>query len=1282
MNRLLYRIVFNKARGMLMVVADIARACSGGSASSGIGHNHRRLICRLSTISLSLWLANGAVQTAQATIVADKSAPGKQQPTVIASANGTPQVNIQTPSAGGVSRNTYSRFDVDKKGVILNNSRKNTATQLGGMVSANPWLAKGEAKIILNEVNARDPSRLNGYIEVAGQKAQVVIASPSGITCNGCGFINAGRATLTTGTAQMQNGNLTGYQVNRGEVVIDGKGLDTSRQDYTDIIARTVKVNAAHETTTAQADDGSLKPQLALDVSQVGGMYAGKIRLRATEQGVGVRNAGTIGSEAGLVTITADGRIENSGELSSQQSLQVSSVSGVANSGKMLSQQGLSVNTTGGISNSGSVWSSADATLVASGAVQNSGSVAARNNVALAGSSLISSSKSTLAAGVQSDGYTGSSGDLTLNAAGKLEMNGLNLAGGSIRAAGQGLNASGSQTQAKNITLNAKQGNLSTASAQVIASGTLTAMTAGTLNNAAGQVAANKLSLTARRLENQQGQLIQSGTQSLTLSHQDGINNHGGLIQSGGDMRLDAQQNALINRDTQDSGGIISFGRLNVTAGKISNQNGMLAGAGETVVQATDVDNGEGTLASESGLQLNAQDVNNRNGALSAGMEMALKLAGMVDNSAGKVSSGGDLSINAGQLGNQQGVVATGGSARLNIGQTDNRQGQLAAQGNAILDGETLNNDAGLIQSGHTLTLTVGQISNRDSGKTGGITSQGDMQINASALNNDRGLLLTGKQAGLDVGAFSNIAGTLVALDTLKITVQSDVDNRQGLLQGGGMMLDTRGHLLDNREGTLNSLAAMQLATAGLNNQHGTLGAKGDFTLQAAWLDNGNGGRVVGESRTTLTLAQLLNSGGQIQTVGNLLVNAVQGVIDNTQGLIRSGATATLNAAALTNRDTLKAEKGIEGRDIIINSGELDNAVGSMLAGQNLSVTNSGTLTNSGGELAANRALTLGGSSLNLKNSAGMVKAGQQVTVQADRLSGDGQLLSLGDMALSSRNDINNSSEMIANGSFTLTTPGSVTNSGKLLAGAKLDLSSGNLLNAATGEISAGSAWLTVANTLTNLGLIDGAGTRLQAGTLTNSGTGRIYGDYLGIQASTLNNLAADGVAATIAGRERVDIGAGTLNNLDHALIYSGGDLALGGQLNANGMAIGQAGVLNNHSSTIESAGNMALSVRRLNNINDHFNTEVVQVSTEQITEYQHSGSSTRWAADEKGVFIDRNSADNLLNLNTPENTGHNNDNFYQYDYIRTTEEEVIQYLKQMVDIGIICRKCKILLGA
>lgn len=42
-------------------------------------------------------------------IVADGSAPGNQQPTIISSANGTPQVNIQAPNSDGVSRNQYSQ---------------------------------------------------------------------------------------------------------------------------------------------------------------------------------------------------------------------------------------------------------------------------------------------------------------------------------------------------------------------------------------------------------------------------------------------------------------------------------------------------------------------------------------------------------------------------------------------------------------------------------------------------------------------------------------------------------------------------------------------------------------------------------------------------------------------------------------------------------------------------------------------------------------------------------------------------------------------------------------------------------------------------------------------------------------------------------------------------------------------------------------------------------------------------------------------------------------------
>ncbi|EIT02005.1 filamentous hemagglutinin N-terminal domain-containing protein, partial [Yersinia pestis] len=292
MNKNLYRIVFNQARGMLMVVADIAASGRAASSpSSGVGHTQRRRVSALSPLSFRLLIALGCISlSAQAAIVADGSAPGNQQPTIISSANGTPQVNIQTPSSGGVSRNAYRQFDVDNRGVILNNGRGVNQTQIAGLVDGNPWLARGEASVILNEVNSRDPSQLNGYIEVAGRKAQVVIANPAGITCEGCGFINANRATLTTGQAQLNNGQLTGYDVERGEIVIQGKGLDSRGQDHTDLIARSVKVNAgiwanelnittgrnqvdaAHQNINTNAADGRHRPAVAGDVANFGGV--------------------------------------------------------------------------------------------------------------------------------------------------------------------------------------------------------------------------------------------------------------------------------------------------------------------------------------------------------------------------------------------------------------------------------------------------------------------------------------------------------------------------------------------------------------------------------------------------------------------------------------------------------------------------------------------------------------------------------------------------------------------------------------------------------------------------------------------------------------------------------------------------------------------------------------------------------------------------------------------------------------------------------------------------
>ncbi len=1386
-----------------MVVADIARSGrAGASPSSRTGYPRRQRICRVTPLAFSLWLASGMVHSVSAAgIVADHGAPGHQQPTITQTASGIPQVNIQTPSAGGVSHNTYSQFDVGNQGVILNNAHNNVQTQLGGMVAGNPWLAKGEARIILNEVNSRNPSQLNGFVEVAGKKAQVVIANPSGISCDGCGFINANRATLTTGQPQMKNGSLTGFSVERGEIQVTGKGMDASRTDYTDIIARSVKINAgiwaqdlkvttgrnnvdiAHGQTEKKAAEASSQPQVALDVASLGGMYAGKIRLVGTETGVGVRNAGHIGAQAGAVTLTADGRIENSGSISAKTDVHLA--------------------TTRELHNSGSVYAGQDTQIQSDGAFTHTGSVASRRNTRIQTTRLTGSERSLLAAGVKDDGRLAEAGNLTVSTTGELAAHGQVLSGGDMQLKGQGLDLGNSRIQGQHTELNATSGNLSTQNAQLSA-GTLSARTAGQFSNNGGTINADTLQISAQSLSNRKGSLIQTGTGDFSLSlpgsvdnregllaangavrldalrldnrrgkvqaaqsgslqvkttgavdNQQGrllassdilintqalnndnglisaaagtgriktqqsvsntegrmesagrldisagsLNNHqgtvvsdglsvtldgaldntsgrllsqktlsvsgselvsdDGLIQSGGDMTLDVQDGVLSNRNTKTRGGISSAGTLTVRAGMLNNQQGFMVGQKDMILNAGTLDNRQGVLGSQASLQISSGTLMNQKGALKAGTDMLLS-GGDVSNQEGTLAAGGDLNTHLNVLENQQGTVVSNGNSRLDVTRFDNQGGRLVAQQSLTLSSTDIINDAsGLIQSGASLNLRADTLSNRNSGDRGGVISQGAMTLNAGTLDSTAGVLLSGDALSLTAGVVNNTSGQVVAngqivANGLPGRNSLALNNQSGLIQGKGISINTAGQTLDNRGGTLNSLQELTVSTGAMDNRGGTVGAKTTADLSTTSLDNREGGRLVSEGELRLHTGGLQNSHGQIQSVGDILFDSVRGVVDNVSGLIRSGSAITLNALQFINRHTQNTGQGLEAQTIHITTQDLDNQEGSILADRALTVMADRTLSNNDGVLSSGATLSVSGRQLTFSNRDGVVKAGQSVSVDAGQLGGDGKLLSLGDMTLKSNTTFSNSGQTIANGNLTLSVNGDVSNTGSLLAGSRLDLNSIRLENTEKGEISAGQTWLNVTDTLLNRGLIDGKYTHLQANTLTNSGTGRIYGDAVGVSAATFNNLEENGVAATLAGRERVDLGVQTLNNRTHSLIYSAGDMHTGGMLDANGAATGKAGVLNNHSATIEAAGYLVLSAGQINNVNDHFTTERVVVSTEKVTEYQLSGSDKRWSAGEPGVYVDNDSSNSLKKLHTPEGA---RDKFTQYDYTRTVEE-------------------------
>ena len=255
---------------------------------------------------------------------------GKMGPTMDEAPNGTPIVNINKPNANGLSHNQYDMFNVDDKGVILNNSRRPISTELAGYVMGNPNLRGAAAKTILNEVTGTGATAMNGALEVAGRKAHVIIANPNGIAVNNGTFINTSAATLTTGNPIITDGKISGYDVKQGTVTVSGQGLDTSRTSRTDILAEAVQLNGkvwadeSHVVTgknTVSVDGGGKvtnvtktgnSEQVGLDVSQIGGMYANSMYLVGTNDGFGVNNKGILSAQ-NHISVDSTGKVQNSG---------------------------------------------------------------------------------------------------------------------------------------------------------------------------------------------------------------------------------------------------------------------------------------------------------------------------------------------------------------------------------------------------------------------------------------------------------------------------------------------------------------------------------------------------------------------------------------------------------------------------------------------------------------------------------------------------------------------------------------------------------------------------------------------------------------------------------------------------------------------------------------------------------------------------------------------------------------------------------------------------------
>ncbi|MBC3950651.1 filamentous hemagglutinin N-terminal domain-containing protein, partial [Pseudomonas folii] len=1078
--------------------------------------------------------------------------------------NGVPIVNIAAPNASGLSHNQYQQYNVDAKGVILNNINQQTgSTQLGGIIVGNSNLRGNAAATILNEVVGANATQLKGYTEVAGQAARVIVANPYGISCNGCGFINTPQVTLTTGKPMLDgSGRLERFNVQGGSISIDGLGLNAENVEQFDIITRSAKINAELHarklniitgrnnvdaqtlTATALPDDGSAKPELAIDSSALGGMYAGAIRLVGTDAGVGVRLAGDLAANGGDIQIDANGHLSMAQAAASSA---VAIKAGTAEiNGALYAGSSLAVTTTGDLT-----------------ARQN---IAARDAVTLSAGGQLTN-MAVIEAGVNPDNGRNASGDVTLSAKG-ISNRGSISASRAVQATitqtldNQGATLSGqSSTRIVAASVDNRQ------SGRILSQSGSVDITARQISNAGSGLVSSSgdLTITADALDNsQQGRIVSSSGLSARISGQ--LLNQLGIMSASGDLQLNA--GTLDNRSAEVS----SLSRLTANVGQLTNTgNGSFYAKnklGLTVSGA--VNNSQGVLRSDGMLDLSAASLINNAGIISSSGASTLIIDGLANNRGGQITSDANLTITAASLDNsQKGKLFGKGSTQITAGLFDNSQsGSLTSSDTLwLMAGKVINQNAGRIASALALTASVTSL-DQQAGELFSNTSL-SLDLNNGQLNNQGGLInapgalllknlngvvnqngeISSAQAfTLKARSLDNADGKLLSNQALTLIVDKALNNVKGTISAAALNLDSGS--LDNREGLISSRAELDVTVdTALTNVKGTLISDGKLELDAATVDNGLG-QIASKQNLNARIGSFQQQGGQmlaqgaLTLTGNTLDNRLDGFIGATNTLDinvleidnRGGELSSQEAITLTGQQLNNSDNGrvLAQQTLSLSVAQITNRDDGLISSKAALKLVGSTLDNTGGAVSALSGVNIDLSSV-LDNSQGLINSEETLTLKVGSLTNTaGSVSSAGNLAIDSLSSISNQG-------------------GQLVTDSALDLHSANVDNTRQGNIS-GKGPLT-----------------LRTGNFDNSDGGRLSsGDLLALTAAKLTNRSG----GSIGSGQALTVNVSSLDQQGGSL-FSNTSLSL--DLNN--------GQLNNQNGLINSPGALLLK-----NVNDVLN--------------------------------------------------------------------------------------------
>lgn len=1190
-------------------------------------------------IRIAKLLGATALSTAVPSVVLAQTAPpvvaADQNTQVYAAGNGATVVNIATPNAAGVSHNRFDRYNVPTNGAVLNNGgldQQTRQSELAGSIAGNRNITGNSASLIINEVVKAGPSLLQGYTEILGGRAGLVVANPWVVTCDGCGFLNTAQLVMTTGVPQIgADGRLSAIRTTDGLLTITGKGLDASAADTLALVARTIKIDGQvnakaidvvggasnYDPTTGEftviAPDK--KAEYAIDASALGSLYAGRIRLIATDAGVGVRALGNVGASAGDLTITSAGQIVLGGRLSATGAVAVNAQGGdlasdhaaiAAGTDLGLSARAGRIALVGGQINAGR-----DLNVAAAGFSDNGGSIAAidtnrrdaaraitfsvagdarfagsiwggrtltlgAQSLAVAGGALAADSVSVRANAISLDtgGILGKTIDIVSAATINVTRSGFIQGQNAVSVSGLTIDNSGRITTGQD-TLSLTGALTNSGAIQGYRQVVIAAGQAGVTNR--GTIAADTLALTA-------GTLINSGkTEAVSgaVVTANSLDNSGTLTGS----TIATAGLTLIAPTIANTGTIGSAGRTDVSAATRVANGGTLIG--DTVVLTTGTGVNSGTLQAANGTTISATEFLNSGaltGALKDGATVSIAAPTFENSATGTITSAGALTIVAdGSFVNGGKISAIGDLAARTLAMLNNAGTLASTSGLSLRGGGVLS--TGTVQSGTAMTVSA----NRAVSLTGTTIAGGNLTF-ANLSSTPQALSLGGLvQAGGTLATSGRFGTVNVAADGRLLADRMALSG--GAMAIGGLVQATSGLTLDavslQLSGALTTATAaggtgnLTLGTLQLTNQ-ATLRSSGSLAIVATGAAS-VAGRIIGNDSLAIDTAQAFSLTGTavIGTNGALtLRNRAGGVTIGADAQIVAGS-ATVVAAGLNNAGSVQASAALSldtSRSAAVNDGTIAAGTALTLASADLA---------NAGRIGSGTVATLNVAAL---ANSGLMRFGGEASLTAASFANRGTFAGLGTISVAITGDMVNIGGFRASRGLTMSAA-TLDNAGTLYAatasGSDAAITAGMLTNRAGALLFADNALtMTLGRSFDNAGTVVAGGTLSLGGVITSiANTGLLQSGGAarfdtGAAAFTNTLTGTEGgrlVAGSLELKLASLISSGLLQSSGAASVSASGAVSNNGTFNAQGTLAVTAATIGN-AGTLQALGGLGAS--------------------------------------------------------------------------------------------------------